>query len=444
MKLLKSLYFNLLFFFLIGSNVVFYILAFFFPFLLLPASFTLVCLLIILSIDIAILYRMKAGIEAGRICSERFSNGDENQIVIKIKNKYPFTIKTTIIDEIPFQFQKRDFEIHETLKSGHDKEISYSLRPVKRGEYNFGSLNIYAQSPFRLIKRKYMFDGALNVKVYPSFLQMHKYELLAFTDKLRDQGIKKLRKLGHNLEFEQIRDYSLGDDIRSINWRATARKGHLMVNQYQDEKAQDIYSIIDKGRTMKMPFNGMTLLDYSINSSLVMSNIAMKKDDKAGLAIFSNKVTAFVKADRVSTQLNTISETLYKEKTAYPEHDFASLYVYLSRKISRRSLLMIYTNFEGITSARRQLSYLKKLSSRHLVVVIFFENTELSKVVNATNSASLEEIYTKTIAEKFLYEKRQITIEFQKYGIYTIYTSPEALTVNTINKYLELKSRNLI
>lgn len=91
-----------------------------------------------------------------------------------------------------------------------------------------------------------------------------------------------------------------------------------MVNQYQDEKAQDIYSIIDKGRTMKMPFNGMTLLDYSINSSLVMSNIALKKDDKAGLAIFSNKVTSFVKADRMSTQLNTISETLYKEKTAYP------------------------------------------------------------------------------------------------------------------------------
>lgn len=192
MKLLKSLYFNLLLFFLIGGNVVFYILAFFFPFLLLPASITLICLLVILSIDITILYRMKAGIDGRRVCSERFSNGDENQILIQIKNNYPFTVKITIIDEIPFQFQKRDFEIHETLKPRLDKEIGYSLRPVKRGEYNFGSINIYAQSPFRLVKRKYMFDGAFDVKVYPSFLQMRKYELLAFTDKLKDQGIKSL------------------------------------------------------------------------------------------------------------------------------------------------------------------------------------------------------------------------------------------------------------
>jgi len=444
MKVLKSLYFNLLFFFLGAGIVVFYVLAFFFPFLTGPASLALLCLLLVLGIDIFLVYRIKEGVYGRRLCSERFSNGDENQVQVEVRNDYPFTVKLTIIDEIPFQFQKRDFEIRERLKPGFEKVISYSLRPVKRGEYNFGTVNIYVESPFMMIKRRYTYDGAFTVKVYPSFLQMRKYELLAFTNKLRDQGIKKIRKLGHNMEFEQIREYALGDDIRSINWKATARRGHLMVNQYQDEKAQEVYSIIDKGRTMKMPFNGMTLLDYSINSSLVMSSIVLKKDDNAGLVIFSNKVTSFVKAGKISTQLATISEALYKEKTAYPEHDFAALYLHLSRKISRRSLLMIYTNFEGITSARRQLTYLKKLAARHLVVVIFFENTELKKAATVPNVSSLEEVYVRTIAEKFLYEKKQISVEFQKYGIYTIYTSPEALTVNTLNKYLELKSRNLI
>src|SRR5690606_40532545 len=115
------------------------------------------------------------------------------------------------------------------------------------------------------------------VPVYPSFRQMRKYELPAISNRLTEFGIKKIRRIGQNREFEQIKEYVVGDDYRTINWKATARRGTLMVNTYQDERAQQVYAVIDKGRTMKMPFEGMTLLDYDINASLVISNIAIRK-----------------------------------------------------------------------------------------------------------------------------------------------------------------------
>ena len=163
------------------------------------------------------------------------------------------------------------------LQRGEKKTYNYTLRPTERGTYAFGSLNVFASSPLGLFKRRFRFDTAQEVPVYPSYLQLRKYDFLAFTNRLFEYGLKKIRRIGHTMEFEQIKDYVRGDDIRNINWKATAKRNQLMVNQYQDEKSQPIYSVIDKGRVMKMPFEGLSLLDYAINATLVISNIAIKK-----------------------------------------------------------------------------------------------------------------------------------------------------------------------
>lgn len=216
-----------------------------------------------------------------------------------------------------------------------------------------------------------------------------------------------------------------------------------MVNQYQDERSQQVYSLIDKGRVMQMPFQGMSLLDYAINATLVISNIAIKKSDKAGLITFQDKIGSLLPASRINNQMSTIQEVLYNQKTAYLETDFSVLYSTVRRTISQRSLLLLFTNFESIHSLHRQLPYLLNLSKAHLLVVIFFENTELRQLTD-NPAESLKEIYYKAIAERFSYEKKMITRELQKHGIQSILTSPEKLTINTINKYLELKARNLI
>jgi uncharacterized protein (DUF58 family) len=404
----------------------------------------LVLLLVILTVlDTIILFAAKNGVKGTRVLPEKFSNGDENPVNLLIHNYYTFNVHATIIDEVPKQFQVRDFSILRKLEASSTSEIEYKLRPVERGEYHFGKLNIYVTSVFGLIARRFIADQNAMVPTYPSFMQLRKYDLIAISNNLHQYGIKKIRKIGHTMEFEQIKDYVLGDDLRTINWKATAKRNQLMVNQFQDEKSQPVYSIIDKGRVMKMPFDGLTLLDYAINASLVISNVALKKQDKAGILAFSKKVENIVVAERRTSQMNLILETLYNVSTDFYESDYSRLYADVKRNINQRSLMLLYTNFETLDSLHRQLPYLKGIAKSHLLVVIFFKNTELNTLIT-DKAETVQQAYDKVIAEKFAFEKRLIVNELQKYGIQSILTSPQDLTIDTINKYLEIKARGLL
>jgi uncharacterized protein (DUF58 family) len=407
-----------------------------------PGIFTVVIFLL-LFLDYALLFGRLNGLKATREIPERLSNGDENQILIRINNLYPFKLSLEIIDEIPFQFQLRDYSIPATIPPGNQREISYRLRPVKRGEYHFGMLNIYARSPLGLVIRRFRFGSEQQVPVYPSYLQMRRFQLLAISNRLSEIGVKKIRRIGHSMEFEQIKDYVQGDDIRTINWKATARRNQLMVNNFTDEKSQQVYCVIDKSRVMKMPFNDLSLLDYAINASLVLSNVALLKQDKAGLITFSEEIGNFLPASGKATQMNNILEVLYRQKTKYLESDFEKLFTLIRQRITQRSLVVLFTNFESLTALHRQIIYLRKIARNHLLMVVFFENTELTKRL-LNPAENLEEVYTQTIAAKFAYEKKMIVRELQHYGIITILTPPEELTVNTVNKYLELKARQAI
>jgi len=407
------------------------------------AQILIVVLLVLTFADFVMVFSGKQRVQAQRILPERLSNGDLNSIEIKIQNNYPFTIYNSIIDEIPEQFQVRNFELKLTLSPNRYKTINYNLKPTERGEYHFGNLNIYASSILRLVAKRFTFSANDMVPTYPSFKQLKKFELLNINQNSTEYGIKKIRRIGHTMEFEQIKDYVLGDDLRTINWKATAKKNSLMVNQFQDEKSQPIYSIIDKGRTMKMPFDGLSLLDYAINSTLVISSIVLKKHDKAGMLSFSKKVENLVVAQRRSSQMRLILESLYNVKTDFLESDFSKLYSSVKRNITQRSLIFLYTNFETLDGLERQLPYLKAMAKSHLVVVIFFKNTELNSLIK-NKAETIQQVYDKVIAEKFDFEKRLIVGELKKYGIYSIFTTPENLSIDTINKYLEIKSRGII
>lgn len=396
-----------------------------------------------LGADLILLYRVRRGLAGTRHTPERLSNGDENNIVVELRNYYSFAVSIQVIDEIPFQFQRRDLHFDLNLQPFEQRKLRYSLRPVKRGEYSFGAMRVFVQSPLGLIVRRFSFSIDTMVPVYPSYLQMRHYELLAIHNRLTRTGIKKIRKIGQNREFELIKDYVSGDDIRTINWKATARRSRLMVNQYQDERSQQVFSLIDKGRLMQMPFQGMSLLDYAINATLVISNIAIRKFDKAGLITFQDTIGATLPAGNRNNQMTLIQEILYHQKTAYRESDFSRLFSHVRTKINQRSLLLLFTNFESVSSLRRQLPYLQSMAQRHLLVVIFFENTEIKSLLESP-AHDLRTVYHKAIAEKLNFEKRLVVKELRKYGIHALLTPPDRLTVNTINKYLELKARNLL
>jgi|TARA_B110001469_G_C9647657_1_gene328344 uncharacterized protein (DUF58 family) len=418
-------------------------LSFWFRILFTIAILVSLTLGVLLLLDFFLLYRFKKGIIANRKVADKLSNADENSIELYFKNNFPFKIHIIVIDEIPFQFQKRDFLEKSILEKEEEKTIKYNITPFTRGEYHFGDLNVYVSTPLKIIAKRFLFDNNRMTAVYPSYMQMKKYEFLAMSNRLSEFGIKKIRKIGHTMEFEQIKTYVNGDDVRTINWKSTAKKGAIMVNQYQDEKSQPIYSLIDIGRVMKMPFEELKLLDYAINSTLAFSNIALRKNDKVGMLTFSRKVENVVVASNKKTNLAVLNEVLYKINTDYSDSDYGLLYGMIKRKVTQRSLLILYTNFEHISGLERQIPYLKLIAKQHVLLTVFFENTELEELISE-DAENLETIYEKTIAQKFFYEKKLIVKELEKHGVYAILTKPKNLSVNVINKYLEFKSKGLI
>jgi len=440
---MKNFYINNSFFFALIGLMVLFCAAFAFPVLYSLAWYLLLILVVFFGIDCLLLFLVNDGIEAERITTEKLSNGDENPIRVNIKNYYSFPINVKVIDEIPYQFQVRNFEIKKSIKPNSFIDFQYFLKPVTRGEYFFGALNVYVATPLRLVSKRYRFAKDIMVPTYPSFIQLRKYDLIAFSNNLMQYGMKKIRRIGHTMEFEQIKEYTQGDDIRTLNWKATAKKNSLMVNQYQDEKSQNVYMVLDKGRTMKMPFDGMSLLDYAINATLVLSNVILKKHDKAGMFSFSKKVENRVVAEKRTSQMNKIMENLYAISTDFFESDYSRLYADIKKNVTQRSLIILYTNFETLEGLHRQLPYLKGIAKNHLLVVVFFQNTELNHIINS-KSKNVQEIYDKVIAEKFMFEKKLIANELRKFGIYSVLTQPENLTLDTINKYLEIKARGIL
>ena len=423
--------------------IVFFCFSFPFSFLFPFAQLAFIALLAVTFLDIFILFFSKAKVDAKRSVNTPLSLGDLNNVTIIIKSDYNIPIKVKVIDELPFQFQIRDFERNVSLGGGEMKSIEYSLKPIKRGEYVFNNINLFVSTFFRLVERRVEVEHRQEVAVYPSILQMKKFELQLFSQTAVFQGIKKVRRLGNNNEFEQIKNYVQGDDLRTVNWKATSRKGELMVNQYQDERAQQVYCIIDKSRSMRTPFEQLSLLDHSINASLVMSNVILKKGDKAGVITFSDKLGSRVPAEGSGLQLRKIMDVLYKQKTQYLESNFESLYYGIRSIIKGRSLVLLFTNFESHYALERNLPLLRRISQQHLLVVVFFENTEIVKVAQQ-KSNNVKDIYVKTMAGKFALEKKKMVQELNKHGIQSILTKPQDLTVNTINKYLEIKSRGML
>ena len=420
-----------------------YVMAYTMPYMEFVANVVLASLFGLTIIDTFLVFSNKEPLEVSRKVNNRLNLGDDNPIILTITNKGNQPINFSMIEGYPVEMQDRSTVYSGVLSVDASREFSYNFTPKRRGKYEFGDVFIIIRSMFFLASRR--IDLKLNetVHVYPSVLQMKKYELLVFQQQKTSSGIKKIRRLGNNSEFEQIKNYVQGDEIKSINWKATSRRNELMVNQYQEEKSQSVYCIIDKSRNMQMDFDGLSMLDYSINSTLVFSNIALKKGDKAGLITYSDKMGTLLPAERSGSQMRRIQEALYNQRTQYKESSYDLLYQSVRRTVKSRSLLILFTNFETEFSMRRAIPILRKLNQKHVLVVVFFQNGELQELAY-TPAKTIQEVYQSSVAERMISVKSRIAQELNKNGIQTVLTLPEELSVNAINKYLELKAKGAV
>lgn len=431
------------FFILLATVIVVFLLSYSYPLFFRIGQILLLILFLLTLFEWVLMFRIANYIEGKRTVFHRLSLGDLQNVQYLIENHSSRTLDIELLDELPYQLQGRNHSFSGTIKAGGKLKYSLPIRPVIRGHYVFGSLYVFISLPWlNLVQRRLSLSGEEEVRVIPSIIQMRKYELEVFSRTASLSGIRRVRTVGEDDEFEHIRAYQQGDNIRSVNWKATSRKNQPMVNQFQNTRAQMVYCIIDKGRSMKMPFSGLTLLDHAINAALVISNIVLKKYDRAGLITFSDKIGQVIGAENIPQQLSLISHHLYDQKTGFKESNYELLFYTLQHQVRRRSILLFFTNFEHLYDLDRNIEFFQTLNRRHLLVIIFFINTDLIQT-SELQANNVADIYLKTFARKTLNEKELILHKLKGYGIQSILTKPEDLSIAVINKYLEIKAKRM-
>ncbi len=439
----RSLFLTNRFFLVGGGLVVAFAFGFVWPGVFLLAQVALGLFLALLLLDGLLLYGQSLPVQAERQLPPGLGLGDEGRVQLFVRNYSQLTLGLELLDEQPVQLQARHFSQRFKMIPGNRKVATYPIRPLERGIFQFGYIHAFVTTPIRLLQRRISFDAQQELAIFPSVAKMKEYELRAFDQSSRLYGIRRMRRIGHSYEFEQIKNYVRGDDIRSINWKATGRRADVMVNQYEDERSQQVYCLLEKSRNMQMPFDGLTLMDHAINATLAISNIVLKKHDQAGLITFSDRIGTVLKADGRSIQMRKLLQALYKEETKASEADFEKLYYTTRKLINGRALLLLFTNFESSHALERVLPILRRINQFHLLLVIFFENTEIRSLAKEP-APDLASVYQQAIARQFLADKAAMVARLKLHGIQALLTAPENLTLNTINKYLELKSRGLI
>lgn len=441
--MIPKIYIKPRFYILASVIILIFILSYGFPFLLTIGKSLLFGLFLAAIVDLILVRRAVSNLDGKRMVNSPLSLGDYQEVMYEITNDSDQNLDVSLVDELPVQLQYRHSIGKFHLDGTSSIERAFQIRPTVRGEYKFGNLFAFISMKLPgLLEYRETLEGPVSVDVYPSVIQMKKYELQLSSKTAHLQGIKKVRMIGQNDEFEQIKPYVPGDNLRAINWKATSRKQSLMVNHYQDSKSQMVYCIVDSGRAMRMPFFNLSLLDHAVNTALVLSNIVLTKHDKIGLITFSKKIGTILKASSQRNQLKNVMKRLFKLETNFQESNFELLFYTIRRHIQQRSILIMYTNFEQSVEVDRNLKYLRAISKLHLLIIVIFKNTALEEAAGL-KAVKKSDIYLKTLAEKALVEKEEIKMRLESNGIQCVLTKPENLSLDVINKYLEIKSKRM-
>jgi uncharacterized protein (DUF58 family) len=274
-------------------------------------------------------------------------------------------------------------------------------------------------------------------------LEVRKYVILARRGRFSETGLKHSRLYGAGTRFESLRDYLPDDDYRRINWNATARTGRPISEEYEHERSQNITIMLDCGRMMTAVIKDMSRLDYAINSALMLGYVCCVKGDKVGLVAFSDNVEAYISPRGGKQQLYRIADALYDISPKMRQPDYEKAFTFVESKLRRRSLIVVFTDLIDVEISKTLTAYLPRLRQRHLVLCITLKDTELARLADEMPD-TVEDVYQKAVAGQLLLEQQGTLSKLQQNGVLVLDSTPENLSVATVNRYLELKGRNLI
>jgi uncharacterized protein (DUF58 family) len=407
------------------------------PALLWLALFYFFVIIVLVAADV-ILTPAPSQIEVERLNDTRLSIGTENLITVLLANRSTRPVHFTLRDEYPYQFPCDNLFLSDTLPAYDICEARYHVRPLRRGDYHFGDINLRYRSQLKTFTRQARYPAQADVKVYPNVLEIRKYDLMARKGMLYELGLRQSRIFGTGTEFERLREYNTDDEFRRINWKATARRGKPIAAEFETERSQYVISVIDTGRLMRPPIGELAKLDYVINTSLLLSYVAILKGDHVGLLTFADDVGTYLRPRRGKSQFYMMLEALYNVQFQGVEADYARGLSYLSLKNKRRSLVIIFTDLVTLEAARPLIAHLARISKRHLALCVTISDPNVTNLTGQMVTSS-DGMYQRAVAEMLVDERQVVLDTLNRHGVLTLDVPADKLTLNVINMYLRLK-----
>ncbi|MCI0486026.1 MAG: DUF58 domain-containing protein [Blastocatellia bacterium] len=417
------------------------------------AAFTLIILYDVALITFAVIdyivSESASSFQVEREMEDRFAMGAENRVTIKITNRAPRPVTFRIKDEYPPDMELLSpREVYLTVPAGRSRMWSYNLLPTMRGSYSFGNTAVRFRSRLGLLWRQVHYptaSGSLKtaVKVYPDIREAKKNELYAHRNRRPDPGLRRMRLRGHGREFESLRDFVIGDEIRHISWAATARRGKLITRQYTIERSQNVVVMLDTGRLMTARIGKLSKLDHAINAALSIAYVAASGGDNVGLVAFSRRVISYLPPHRGHDQINRLMEALYKIEPQMIEPSYARAFNFFSTNCHRRSLVVILTDLVDRDASAELLAHTSKLVPRHLPLIVTIGDTDLRELVRANPDTSAD-VYRQSVAEEILRQREEALSRIRHAGGLALDVPARHLSLELVNKYLEVKERGLL
>jgi uncharacterized protein (DUF58 family) len=387
-------------------------------------------------------------IEIVRRMPRRFMIGEENEVRIMVSHRLPRRFKLTIKDEYPPGLELRGERLliaTPVRRETYDRQatVGYKLYAVSRGDYGFGDIVARRHGPWGLVIRQDRVKAVENVKVYPNIHEARRHELSARRNRQMLIGARKTRVRGQGREFESMRDYVRGDEMRHISWTATARRGRLITRQYQVERNQSIVVMIDAGRLMTSRIENLSKLDHAINAALSIGYVATRGGDNIGLLVFNRQVATYLAPQRGHAQLAAMTEALYNVKAQMIEPSYARAFQHLSQNCKRRSLVVILTDLIDRDASAELLSYTATLLPRHLPLIVTIGDKDLRALV-AEEPRKIGDVYQQSVAEELLQQREEALARITELGGLALDVPAGQLSLRLVNQYLEVKERGLL
>ena len=388
--------------------------------------------------------RLPARVRIERHFGGRFAVGAETEVRIEIANHTAREISLIVKDEYPPQMKVSGArEARVDVEAQTSAALVYELTPPKRGRFEFGSIAVRFLSRWRLVWGQMRVDASIAVKVYPNMRRAREVELRALGTRSFVAARRKSQWRGEGREFESLREYVRGDEMRHISWTATARRGRLVTRQYQLERDQTILIMLDAGRLMTARIESETKLDSAVHAALALMSAAARAGDNAGLLVFGRRVKAFLPPKRGAEHLDAALEALYAIEPEMIEPSYSRAFEFAAANSRRRSLVVVLTDLVDEEGSRELLTSLKLLRPRHLPLVVTIADRDLKAVVREMPENE-RELFTQSVAEEIMYQREAALRLVESQGGLALDVTAAALAPKLLETYLRVKERGLL